>query len=233
MYDETRVEGFSFQQFYSNRTRAEVPSPDRLYVYVLRGQNLQEDTDLKSQLLKREASFSTNATIELLTDKVILPASSQRSGLESCLALEDLRLCPEMVDTIQIRMVASAETDLKSTPGELRWQAQDKDARELSASVAEFEVIPDGTDRTYRLGVGAFASWVFAQQIDELTLCFTRGDATIRITSVEATQKRFEQTDEKKPDWEGFDDPLHGFAMPRYMRLPEEKLDYFLYADQK
>jgi len=234
MYDEMQIEAFPFQQFYFNRARCEMPSPDRLYVYAYRNGFLGEDTYLKRALIEMETSRPAKAPFVFLNcEKALRTSDNSRDAPHDCLVFPTTELAEKRINTLLVQMQASAETDVTELTGELSWQSVGGISQQRSTAEIEFEIIPDGTMRTYRLAIGTRASWVFAEEIHSLKLRVTSGSAEAKIISVVGTQERFEQTDEKRPDWGGFDVPLHTFAMPRRIRMPKEKLDYFLYTDEK
>ena len=233
MYDEMPIDAFPFQQFYFNRARDGTLRPDNLYVYAYRNGSLGEDTYLKRALLEMETSRTDKSASVLLDSERMLHTSHAPDNSGDNLAFPTAGLARMRINTIVIQIQALPETDVKMLTGKLSWQSTDGVSQRTFTDELEFEVIPDGTVSAYRLAVGAFASWVFAEEIYSLRLRVLGDGAEIRILSVEGSQERFERTDEKKPEWEGFDGPLHPVAMPRYIRMPKEKLDYFLGKDEK
>jgi len=233
MYDEMPIEAFPFQQFYFNRARAGTLRPDNLYIYAYRNGSLGEDTYLKRALLDMETSRADKSASVLLDTERTLHTSHAPDNSGDNLAFPAAGLARMRINTIVIQMQALPETDVKRLTGKLSWQSTDGVSQRAFTDELEFEVIPDGTVRAYRLAVGTFASWVFAEEVYSLRFRVLGDGAEVKILSVEGTQERFERTDEKKLDWEGFDGPLHVFAMPRYIRMPKEKLDYFLGKDEK
>ena len=230
MYGETQIDAFPFQQFYFNRARDGLPSPDRLYVYAYRNGFLGEDTYLKRMLIRREDSPPPSGALALLESETTL-SSSEARATPSSLAFPTAGLAKKGINTILIQMQASTKGDAKTLKGELSWQSVGGVSQQSTTTTAEFEIVPDGVLRTYRLAIGAFGSWVFAEEVHSLELRVTGGSAEAKIISVVGTLKRFGQTDEKKPNWEDFDHPFHSFALPRHMRMPKEKLGYYLYTN--
>lgn len=233
MYDETPIEAFPFQQFYFNRAQGGKLRPENLYVYAYRNGSLGEDTYLKRELLEMETLRTDRSASFLLDTERTLRTRGASDNSGDSLAFPTAGLAGMGINTIVIQMQALPEPDVKRLTGKLSWESTDGISQRAFADELEFEVIPDGTVREYHLAIGTFASWVFAEKVYSLSLRVLGDGREIRILSVEGTQERFERTDEKKPDWGGFDVPLHPVAMPRYIRMPKEKLEYFLGKDEK
>ena len=228
MYGGLKVEAFPFEQMYHNLSQGELPSPDKLYIYTFNNGSLHEDNRLKRALLRREALPSTGTiTLQLPTESTLRIGDGQEKSAK-CLALIGPANLATGVNTMVIRMRASPIGTPATLTGQLSWRSKDVVSGKVITSAAEFEVVPDGATRTYRLAVGTFADWVFAENVSSIRLCFRGRQVAVMVDSVVGMRERFAKTDEKKPTWKGFAAPLHVLAKPRYMRMSREKLNYYL-----
>lgn len=230
MFDEIQVEASPFQQLYFNRLTRELPSREGLLIYVYSDGALHEAPDLREKLLVREeAPLVASDSVEILTQGWEAESARAHFTREGCLALSDLSLPADAINTLLLEIECSSRAPTKQLRGEIFWQPSDNLSPSLSATSAEFELVPDGTRRTYRLAVSSFASWFFADKIESLMLCIEGDKSDVEVVSIKGARMRYEQTDEKKPTWQGFDTPSHGFDLPRVFRMPKEKFDYFTF----
>ncbi|HUT02393.1 MAG TPA: hypothetical protein VM163_00680 [bacterium] len=228
MYGGQKVEAFPFEQMYRNLAQGELPSPDKLYIYTFKNGSLHEDRRLKRDLLHREALPITGAIALQFPTESTLRIGDGQVDSSKCLVLSGPTNLPDEVNTIVVRMRASPGGTQARLTGEVSWRSKDVASGRITTSGAQFEVVPDGTTRTYRLAVGTFADWVFAENLNSIKLCFRGRQTDVTVASVVGMRERFAETDEKKPTWEGFDAPFHVFAKPRYMRMSREKMNYYM-----
>jgi len=226
--DEIKVEAFPFQHLYPNFARGSATSPDGFYIYAFTDGSLHEAHDLKRRLIEREASAKDGSMISLLDHTAILRSSGDSIGQESCIKLKTPENTAKWSNTIEVEIALEEGEPVESEPiGKLSWTSTDQASMALSACSLSFRLRTDTSSNTYRLPVGSLASWVFAREIKELSLCIEGGPARVSVSRIDACQQRFIETNETGPAWTGFDDPLHGFVLPRFMRMPRERFNYF------
>lgn len=228
LYDEAKVEAFPFRDFYFNRAASPIPSPERFWVYEYKGGRLRQRDDLKRELLIREALSTPNRRIIIVSDKMAQIRCGPADQDNCCFAIDGLSLPAATINTIEIDMAVFGPQKESSHRAILTWRCTPSSSQRLSATSIEFPVPADGSFRTFRLPVGALASWVFARRITALSVCLPGLKGTAIVRQVRARKERFKKTAQPEPEWPGFDRPFHRFAMPRYLRMPRQKLMYFL-----